>query len=296
MPLSLQHVVDIYLPEAGGAPYPTMVMLTGRAYRPVQYSSLAQQFVERGYAVVVVGYRISPAPETYRAAGIADVSCAFAWLMTHTATYGLDPQRVFVLGHDTGGFIAVISSLYDTASWKDTMTGCPYPLPDRAAVKGVITYDAFLGIPEGTLGAWPMDYAVDWNIPESEMSPTVKTLRAVPPQEWRTSELLDDNARKLATMLPLYWAYQARDAQAALPPYLLIYSGDTCYGDWGCGFFDWATEAEAMARAMRTAGVAATAQLLPNENASHRDLVKSNSGVPAQVAEAVDVFIRELSK
>jgi hypothetical protein len=170
--------------------------------------------------------------------------------------------------------------LHDETTWADSMKECPYPMPDRIAIKGVITYHALLGIPEGTLGAWPIEYGVSWGIPEAEMMADVKALRAAPPQEWHESGLLDDNAMKLARLLPLYWVYQARDAQAAPPPYLLLYDGGSFFS------VPWALETGTMAEAMQKAGIAVTLQSLSADS----------EATVAQVAAAADAFIRRISK
>ncbi len=280
-PYATMRTVDIYLPEASGAPYPTIFVIPTGGDRSMNYTGLAQEFVARGYAVVVARGRSLASKEPYRLEpGVEDAHCAFAWLMANTTTYGLDPQRMFVFGHDTGGFVAVELPLHDEAAWMDSMKECPYPLPDRTAIKGGITYHALLGIPEGILGAFPVEHAVNWGIPEAEMMADVKALRAVPPQKWHESGLLDDNAMKLARLLPLYWVYQARDAQAAPPPYLLLYDGGSFFT------VTWALETGAMAEAMQAAGIAVTLQSLSADSETD----------PAPVAAAADAFIREITK
>ncbi len=279
-PYAAMRTVDIYLPEASGAPYPTVIVLTTGGDRPMNYTDLAQEFVARGYAVVVVRVRTSNSSDPYRLLGEEDTHCAFAWLMVNTTTYGLDPQRMFVFGHDSGGFVAVNLPLHDEAAWADSMKECPYPMPDRTAIKGVITYHALLGIPAGILGAWPVEHAVSWGIPEAEMMAGVKALRAAPPQKWHESGLLDDHAMKLARLLPLYWVYQARDAQAPPPPYLLLYDGGSFFS------VTWALETGTMAEAMQAVGMAVTLQSLSADS----------EVTVAQVAAAADAFIREISK
>jgi len=152
----------------------------------------------------------------------------------------------------------------------------------------VIVYDALLGIPEGMLGRYASLYASSWGIPGPDMLAATKTLSSVAPQEWKKSELLDENTRKIAEMLPLYWVHNASAEGRATPPYLLIYDSDTEGG------FDWVIESETMAENMRTAGIDVKLELL--SNASYLNLINTQTDVPARVAEMADAFITEIAK
>ena len=282
------RTVDVYLPEASAAPHPTIFALPGGAYTSLAYAHLAELLVERGYAVVLTNYRKGSSSDSYSALGGNDVHCAFAWMMDNAAAYELDPQRIFLFGHTAGGMAATEMPLHGAETWEEYAAECPYPIPDTTAIQGVITYDALLGMPGGTLGTYPMVYADSWNIPGSEMMAAVEALSNVAPKDWNESEELDDSAQKLAGMLPLYWVYKANDEQRAAPPQLLIYDSDSTDG------FDWVTEAESMAEHMRAAGIAVTLDLL--DNAKFQQLTDPETDVPARVAERTDVFISETLK
>ena len=285
----LSQWLRIHRPATALAPYPTVVLLPGGNYGPDNYEDFVEQLVDRGYAVVAVKYRRAHSPEPYRSLSGEDFDCAFAWLVDNTAAYDLDPERIFLFGHACGGYEAAGMPLEDKSHWAEEMQECPHPIPDPSAIKGVITYDAHYAILEGVLSSHASAYASAWGIPGADMLTSVETLKAVPPHEWLESTLLDDNTRKLAQMLPLYWLHSAGGSDAGVPPYLLIYGN--VLSPMG---HDFAVEAETMAENMRSADLDVTLMLL--DSAKYSDLVDAQTDVPARVAETVDAFIAEQSQ
>jgi acetyl esterase/lipase len=66
----------------------------------------ALRFVERGYAVASVNYRLSsdaPFP-----AQIEDCKAAIRWLRAHARPYGYDPDRIGVWGSSAGGHLVAL--------------------------------------------------------------------------------------------------------------------------------------------------------------------------------------------
>jgi acetyl esterase/lipase len=285
----LSQWLRIHRPATADTLHPTVFLLSSGCHSPDVYDDLVERLVDRGYAVVAVRARKADSPEPYRSLLGEDFDCAFAWLLDNTAAYDLDPERIFLFGHWYGGYEAAGMPLEDESHWAKEMRDCPYPVPDPSAIKGVITYDAHYAILEGVLSSHASTYAAGWGIPGADMLTSVATLKAVPPQEWPESTLLDDNTRKLAKMLPLYWLHIADSSDAGIPPYLLIYGN--VLSPMG---HDFATEAETMAENMSVAGIDVTLTLL--DNATWADLIDAQTDVPARVAEAVDAFIAEQSQ
>lgn len=100
--------LDLYLPAQPSAP---VVMYlhsggwVGGERAPVP--SMALRFVERGYAVVSVGYRL--APEHPFPASVEDVKRALRWLRVYSQEEGLiDGDRIVVFGTSAGGHLASI--------------------------------------------------------------------------------------------------------------------------------------------------------------------------------------------
>ena len=103
--------LDIYLPEKGQL-FPVLFFVHGGALVKGDKSSLASnagRFVEQGYAVVAVNYRLSPAVKF--PAHIEDVAQAFAWVHKNIGKYGGDQKRIFVAGGSAGGYLATLLTL-----------------------------------------------------------------------------------------------------------------------------------------------------------------------------------------
>jgi CubicO group peptidase (beta-lactamase class C family)/acetyl esterase/lipase len=64
---------------------------------------------EKGYAVIGVGYRLSPKVKVVDC--IADAAAAVAWVFQHIGEYGGNPNLIFLSGHSAGGYLASIVTL-----------------------------------------------------------------------------------------------------------------------------------------------------------------------------------------
>ncbi len=60
-----------------------------------------EMFMNQGFAVVAVNYRLSP--KAQNPAYTEDAAAAVAWAYKHIEEYGGSPRRVFVTGHSAGG-------------------------------------------------------------------------------------------------------------------------------------------------------------------------------------------------
>ena len=108
--------LDLYLPQTGQN-FPVLFFVHGGALIKGDKSSLATnavRFVEQGYAVVAVNYRLSPAVKF--PAHIEDVAQGFAWVHKNIGKYGGDQKRIFVAGGSAGGYLATLLTLLDANS------------------------------------------------------------------------------------------------------------------------------------------------------------------------------------
>ena len=66
-------------------------------------------FMNQGFAVVAVNYRLSP--KAQNPAYTEDAAAAVAWAYKHIEEYGGSPRRVFVTGHSAGGYLTLMVGL-----------------------------------------------------------------------------------------------------------------------------------------------------------------------------------------
>lgn len=73
-------------------------------------SAQLEQYLEAGYAVIAIDYRL--APETKLAAIIEDLEDAYAWVRTKgPGLFNIDPDRVAVVGHSAGGYLTLMAGV-----------------------------------------------------------------------------------------------------------------------------------------------------------------------------------------
>ena len=104
--------LDIYLPNSGDGPFPAVFFLHGGGWavgdkRDAQLLPFIGG-VERGYAVIGVGYRLLPQiryPEN-----LFDVKAALRWTAENAATYLIDPERTALAGASAGAHLAMMSA------------------------------------------------------------------------------------------------------------------------------------------------------------------------------------------
>jgi acetyl esterase/lipase len=74
------------------------------------------QWAEFGFFAMSIDYRLvggSPAPAPY-----IDLRCAIRWVHAHAADYGIDPERVYLIGQSAGGQLVSLAA---------TLGDGPYP-------------------------------------------------------------------------------------------------------------------------------------------------------------------------
>lgn len=103
----------VYARAEHSAPVPALLYLHGGAYvmggLPMA-DTMARMLVERaGVTIVTVDYRL--APEHPYPAGLEDSYEVLQWVVENGADYGIDPERVGVLGESAGGGLAAALAL-----------------------------------------------------------------------------------------------------------------------------------------------------------------------------------------
>jgi acetyl esterase/lipase len=107
-----RRTLDLYLPAKGDTKKPVVVFFYGGNWdsgKKGDYLFLGDALAKRGYIVVIPDYRIYP--EVRYPAFVEDGASAVRWTLAHIAEYGGDPNRVSVMGHSAGGYIALMLAL-----------------------------------------------------------------------------------------------------------------------------------------------------------------------------------------
>lgn len=101
--------LDLFLPAANRGPAPLFVFIHGgywRAQRKEDAPVMAEAFNAAGAAVAVPEYTL--APEATLPEIVREMRSALAWLYHNAATYGVDPERIYVGGSSAGGHLAAM--------------------------------------------------------------------------------------------------------------------------------------------------------------------------------------------
>lgn len=108
---------DLYLPASGGTKRPALIFIHGGAFTDGDrnrtdaiYSNVSLYFARHGVVGINAGYRM--APEATWPEGSRDVGAVVAWVREHADEHGIDPARIFLMGHSAGG-AHVASYAYD---------------------------------------------------------------------------------------------------------------------------------------------------------------------------------------
>jgi acetyl esterase/lipase len=97
--------LDLYFPEQPGkTPLPLLVWIHGGGWmRGDKNPSVAIHFVERGYVLASVDYRVST--DAVFPAQIQDCQAAIRFLRSNAAKYGVDPEHIGVWGNSAGAHL-----------------------------------------------------------------------------------------------------------------------------------------------------------------------------------------------
>jgi acetyl esterase/lipase len=103
-------VLDVLQPKASVAKRPGVIVFHGGGWihsgKETAYNSLCLPYLERGFVVVNVEYRV--ASQATAPAAVTDALDATRWFFRHARQYHVDPQRIVVTGGSAGGHLALM--------------------------------------------------------------------------------------------------------------------------------------------------------------------------------------------
>ena len=102
-----QCTLDIYYPK-DQKNFSTIVWFHGGGITGGR-KEIPKALLDKGHAIVGVGYRFSPRVKA--PAYIEDAAAAVAWVFQHVSAYGGSRQLIFVSGHSAGGYLGMMLTL-----------------------------------------------------------------------------------------------------------------------------------------------------------------------------------------
>ncbi len=153
------HVIveqDVIYGEAGGSalmadvaypvleePLPAIIYVHGGRWRAGERTGRERldvyEWATKGFFAMTIDYRLvpgSPAPASYQ-----DLLCAIRWMHTHAEEYGVDSNRIYLIGNSAGGhLVSLVATLGDgpyekTGGWDDARSDV------RAVISAAAPYE-----------------------------------------------------------------------------------------------------------------------------------------------------------
>ncbi|MCW3120251.1 MAG: alpha/beta hydrolase [Chitinophagaceae bacterium] len=119
-----KHLLDIYLPAGENAKRPLVVWIHGGAwmlndkYADMGYmKNTVKGFIDNGYALASIDYRYST--EAVFPAQAQDCNQALEYLYQHAEQYGIDREKIAVIGFSAGGHLASLLALSNNNAVKE---------------------------------------------------------------------------------------------------------------------------------------------------------------------------------
>ena len=104
--------LDVYLPKKLTPNSRVVVFFYGGSWRggsKTDYRFVAQALTSRGFIVVLPDYRVYP--QVIFPAFVADGALAVRWVRDNIASYGGNPNQIYLMGHSAGAHIAALLTL-----------------------------------------------------------------------------------------------------------------------------------------------------------------------------------------
>jgi acetyl esterase/lipase len=107
------HLLDLYLPDGAAAPTPVVIWTSGSAWFADSgkngAAGFAAELTKAGFAVAGVSIRSSS--QVKFPGQLHDIKAAIRWLRSNASNYGLNPDRIAIMGDSSGGWTTAIAAV-----------------------------------------------------------------------------------------------------------------------------------------------------------------------------------------
>lgn len=127
--------LDLYLPRRPAGPLPTAILFHGGGWVTGSKDEIALDvlpYVAMGFAVVNVDYRLAAVARA--PAAVEDARCALRWVVRHASEYGLDADRIVLVGSSAGGHLALMAAFAPPSAGFDGACPGDDPMPVAAVI------------------------------------------------------------------------------------------------------------------------------------------------------------------
>lgn len=133
--------LDAFIPESSD-PQPAVVLVHGGGWEAGDKRTYIRPWFDvltrAGIAWLSIDYRL--APKWKHPAAVEDVEAAIRWVRANARKYGIDPDRIALMGESAGGHLAALAALrgkvrvaalvsfygiHDLPAWRDQRGGLP---------------------------------------------------------------------------------------------------------------------------------------------------------------------------
>jgi acetyl esterase/lipase len=101
--------LDVYVPTKPAPGAPVVIFFYGGgwvAYDKADFRFAAEALTSRGFVAILPSYRLYP--DVTFPAFVEDGASAVRWAHDNAATYAGNPDRIYLMGHSSGGYIAAM--------------------------------------------------------------------------------------------------------------------------------------------------------------------------------------------
>ncbi|CAN5799438.1 hypothetical protein BH11MYX3_BH11MYX3_29920 [soil metagenome] len=118
-------VLDLYLPDDGATQRPAVIIVHGGSWKMggrSDHEDHAARLAASGYVVVNADYRL--VPEGAYPAMMQDVACVFALTRARASEWGIDPDRIAVMGYSAGAhLVSLVAIAFDEVDFAPSCDG-----------------------------------------------------------------------------------------------------------------------------------------------------------------------------